>query len=240
VGPTFFLTKYFRWYPGWIFPLYTITISRRGEYFFSVFSSPSLSRTVNVSSSFCTLLHTTNLGIFILHFTSNVNVCSQILCIMNLFRGEEVCWDDCCSSEWNYRGNSRGPSIFSLVNDAASYRGTRSVAGRSRVRFPMMSLDSSFDLVLTAALWPRGRLSLTGVLYLTLRLTESESIRLDRMPFGYCALCQKPNTSTWVNIWAVNPIVRMTAVSCFLFHNNRFWASNSTFFHRTRRFSRNS
>ena len=38
--------------------------------------------------------------------------------------------------------------------------GTALKAGRSRVRFPMVSLEFFFDIILLAALWPWGRLSL--------------------------------------------------------------------------------
>jgi len=33
-------------------------------------------------------------------------------------------------------------------------------AGRSRFQFPMVSLEFFIDIILPAALWPRGRLSL--------------------------------------------------------------------------------
>jgi hypothetical protein len=39
-------------------------------------------------------------------------------------------------------------------------RGTALHAGRSRIRFPMVPLEFFIDVILPAALWPWGRLSL--------------------------------------------------------------------------------
>jgi hypothetical protein len=55
---------------------------------------------------------------------------------------------------------SRNCSRIYLPNKGELQNGTMLQSGRSRVRFPMRSLDFSIDLTLTAALWLYGRLSL--------------------------------------------------------------------------------
>ena len=51
------------------------------------------------------------------------------------------------------------PSLIGARGSAVGW-GTALQVGRSRVRFPMVSLDFFIDIILLAALWPWGRLSL--------------------------------------------------------------------------------
>jgi hypothetical protein len=52
------------------------------------------------------------------------------------------------------------PELWQGVRRSVVDWGTILQGGRSRVRFPLRSLDFSIDLILQAAVWPWGRLSL--------------------------------------------------------------------------------
>jgi len=49
---------------------------------------------------------------------------------------------------------------LSIEHFSRHFGGTAPQAGRSRVRFPVVSLEFFIGIILRAALWPWGRLSL--------------------------------------------------------------------------------
>jgi hypothetical protein len=76
--------------------------------------------------------------------------------------------------------------------------GTAIQTGRSRDRFPMVSLDFFIDIILPAALWPWGRLSL---------LTEMCTRNISWGKVGRCVglTTLPPSCASYLKIWKPQP-----------------------------------
>jgi hypothetical protein len=85
---------------------------------------------------------------------------------VDTFLPKAVFWiDDLSMKNWKQYGRKRSKSRILTHYSTYCTRwrsgwGTTLQTGRSRVRFPMVSLDFFIDIIFPSALWPWGRLSL--------------------------------------------------------------------------------